>query len=264
MSKIRVKYIRGEEVKYISHLDLIKVFKRALRRGRLPIVYSGGFNPHPQIIFGLPLPVGVTSEAGYIDFGIDGYIGPEDFVKKLNKELPDGLEITKGGILKEGNNIMKSISAASYSVLLLDAGSVEEVQEKIDYMMKETKITVKKYSKKGYKNVDIRPLIYELKLRCFGKDRRDNNGNMWLKNYVNDNIDSFLCNTDFSYENLYCLDMVVKAGSRSNLKPLLVIKALDKSGENRIEIIKIHRTGLFVNGSGELGDPLDCAVLSTI
>jgi radical SAM-linked protein len=61
---IRVKFERSQEVKFISHLDMMKAFERALRRAGLPIGYSKGFNPHPLMVFGLPLSVGMTSQAG--------------------------------------------------------------------------------------------------------------------------------------------------------------------------------------------------------
>ena len=70
MIRLRVKFTRGEEVKYISHLDMLKVFERALRRANIPIAYNKGFNPRPQIVFGLPLSVGVTSESEYADLEI--------------------------------------------------------------------------------------------------------------------------------------------------------------------------------------------------
>src|SRR5690242_15350351 len=70
LANIRTKFRRSDEVKFISHLDLMKVFERAIRRARLPIAYSQGFNPHPGMVFGLPLSVGVTSDAEYGDFEI--------------------------------------------------------------------------------------------------------------------------------------------------------------------------------------------------
>ena len=66
MNKIRARFRRGEELKYLGHLDLMRLFERAIRRARLPIEHTTGFNQHPKIVFGLPLGVGVISEADYV------------------------------------------------------------------------------------------------------------------------------------------------------------------------------------------------------
>jgi radical SAM-linked protein len=122
MNSIRVRFVRGNEVKFISHLDLMKVFERALRRSRLPIAYSQGFNPHPQMVFGLPLSVGVTSSCEYADFELSYELAAEDFTARLNMQLPKGLHITRAGQIGTKNNIMKSVAAAAYNVLT-DAGN---------------------------------------------------------------------------------------------------------------------------------------------
>ena len=88
MVNLRVKFIRGEEIKFISHLDLMRVFERALRRSEIPVAYSKGFNPHPQMVFGLPLSVGVTSQCEYADFKIEDNIEPNEFIQRLNDNLP--------------------------------------------------------------------------------------------------------------------------------------------------------------------------------
>ena len=68
---VRLKYERGKEVVFISHLDLMRAFSRAFRRARIPIAYTKGFNPHAIMVFGLPLQVGVTSESEYLDISLD-------------------------------------------------------------------------------------------------------------------------------------------------------------------------------------------------
>ena len=114
MGKIRFKFIRGEQVKYISHLDLMRTFERAIRRANIPVRYSQGFNPHPSIVFGLPLSVGVTSEAEYADVEIDGELAPPVFLQQLNSQLPEGLKVTDAKESGAKSNIMASVAFASY------------------------------------------------------------------------------------------------------------------------------------------------------
>ena len=63
MHRLRVRFKRGGEVKFISHLDLIRLWQRAFQRARIPIAYSEGFSPHPRISLAAPLPIRVTSDA---------------------------------------------------------------------------------------------------------------------------------------------------------------------------------------------------------
>ena len=71
LSKRRLKFSKTGMGKYISHLDLLRAFTRAITRAELPVRYTQGFNPHQIITFSLPLPIGVTSETEFVD--IDFY-----------------------------------------------------------------------------------------------------------------------------------------------------------------------------------------------
>ncbi len=63
MYRLRLRFCRGEEVKFISHLDIMRLWQRAFLRAGIPIAYSEGFSPHPRISLAAPLPLGITSEA---------------------------------------------------------------------------------------------------------------------------------------------------------------------------------------------------------
>ena len=66
-AKFRLQVTKGEEIRHISHLDYSKAVERALRRAKLPVAYSEGFNPHMKMAFASALSVGVASEAEYFD-----------------------------------------------------------------------------------------------------------------------------------------------------------------------------------------------------
>jgi radical SAM-linked protein len=70
MQRLRLKFGRGEDLKFLSHLDLMRLWERALRRAGLPLAYSEGFTPHPQIALAAPLLVGVTSDAELMDVSL--------------------------------------------------------------------------------------------------------------------------------------------------------------------------------------------------
>jgi hypothetical protein len=91
--KLRCRFFKLNEARLLSHLEMITVFSRALRRAGIPIKYSEGFHPLPRIISGAALPVGVESICEYVDFIVWGDIIPAHFLKKMNRELPPGIKL---------------------------------------------------------------------------------------------------------------------------------------------------------------------------
>lgn len=229
---IRVKFRRGDEVKFISHLDLMKVFERAIRRARLPIAYSQGFNPHPGMVFGLPLGVGVTSEAEYGDFEItDDEMSAQEFADRLNLQLPKGMEVLAAKKKVSKQNIMATIAASEYIVIV---GTPAECNQKtlktaIDKYLSQKEIVVKKRTKNGVKDTDIRDMIFDL--------------NFELQPFGTFNIIRFTA--------------LVSAGSKANLKPDLLIESLCGYLGIEYEIDRIHRTKLFVRSQDQLLDPME-------
>lgn len=93
MLKIKIKYKKGEGVKFLSHRELMRAFQRAIRRAALPIAYSQGFNPHMKISWNGALKVGATSEGEVAELQLAEFIRPGDLQERLNRTLPPGLEI---------------------------------------------------------------------------------------------------------------------------------------------------------------------------
>lgn len=115
-------YTKKNEARYIAHLDLTRVFDRALRRAQIDVAYSEGFNPHPKISFGPPLPVGVEGEREYVDIELKGPGKQEseqtflaEAVRKLQKQLPAGIELLDYAIHPQGSKaIMAVVNLARY------------------------------------------------------------------------------------------------------------------------------------------------------
>ena len=93
MQRLRIRLSRGQEVKFISHLDIIRLWTRALRRAQIPLAYSEGFSPHPRMSLAAPLPVGVTSEAELMDIFVTGLVSPHWFTNAASQQLPPGISI---------------------------------------------------------------------------------------------------------------------------------------------------------------------------
>lgn len=269
---IRARFIRGEEVKYISHLDMMKMFERALRRSRIPIYYSQGFNPHPQIVFGLPLSVGVTSDAEYVDFELSDDMEPKQFVEALNKQMPEGLKLTEAKVRTTKSNIMASISKATYEVLVTIAQNpeIEEVRENILTFLENKEIFIKKESKGKVRNVDIRPMIHKFSAQNIGnkeisteatKDVQDST-NIALLEYI-DKLNGFndlLINKEVNV--YYGFSLLLSAGSMANLKPEFVLQSFGEAAGLDLNVLKVHRSGLFIDKGDKILNPLDNALLA--
>ena len=92
--KIKIKYTKGEEIKFISHLDHMRVLDRAIRRADLPISYSQGFNPRMLISYKTKaLKVGDTSDACEAELTFERWVKPEEVKVSLNNVLPAGFRI---------------------------------------------------------------------------------------------------------------------------------------------------------------------------
>ena len=231
MITVRLKFTKGEEVKYISHLDLMRTFQRAIRRSGLPVAYSSGFNPHQEISFGAPLSLGVTSSAEFVDIKLvsEMYVG--ELKERLNPALPRGIQILDGRILPEKfKSAMSLVTHARYSIrMLIDNISADMLQSSLAAFMEQAAIPVmKEQPKKGFelKEIDIKPLIVSIKV-MYGGDGE------------------------------FFLNCMLKSGSQANLKPELLVKAFGKFADYAISGVKINREAVYTEQNGEIIDLLD-------
>ena len=118
--KLWAKLIKGPEVRFISHLDLLRAVERALRRAGVPMEFSKGYNPRPKISFASALPVGMTSCGEYGEFILKNPWQPEEFKGQLNKQLPDGLKIIAiKEVAHKSPALMAVVNLARYKITFL-------------------------------------------------------------------------------------------------------------------------------------------------
>ncbi|MEL7564696.1 MAG: TIGR03936 family radical SAM-associated protein [Dehalobacterium sp.] len=208
-------------IKFLSHLDLLKVMERAMRRAQIPVAFSQGFNPHPKMAFGTAKSVGLASECEYFDVELDREMAPRDFKKKLQEKCPMGIEIKETKeISPEEPALMAVINCASYQVTVKVSQelSQEELDKKIADLFSRSEIIVQRVSPKRKKEFDIRPGIISLTYRLSQPEK-------------------------------ILFEMDLNMGNQGNVKPGEVIGAL---GLGDYEILEILRTGLFIRReSGE-------------
>ncbi|MBU1726561.1 MAG: TIGR03936 family radical SAM-associated protein [Candidatus Omnitrophica bacterium] len=100
MYRIDWEFTKQGQMKYISHLDLMRLFQRALRRAEIPVKITEGFNPHPKLSLKRALKLGIESESEEGTIVLAERIGLDKFKEQLQKQLPEGIVIknVKGNI----------------------------------------------------------------------------------------------------------------------------------------------------------------------
>jgi len=157
--RLRITFAQDEAIKYISHLDLVRTWERALRRAAVPLAYSQGFNPRPKMTFAAALPVGVTGEREIMDVILERLVMPRTFAQRLAPHLPSGIKVTS---VKEAYlnlpALQTQVCAAQYRLQIAWAEGRAALQARIDDLMA-AETLVRERRGKTY---DLRPLIEAL------------------------------------------------------------------------------------------------------
>lgn len=229
---LRFSFSRGEELKYLSHLDLMRLFQRALRRAGIPVARSKGFNPRPRISLAVPLPVGVTADQEYGEICLQGGVPLKQFVESLNSQLPPGLSITGAGEAKPGARSLSAVvNAALYRATRPDArpAPVEQWREAAEGLLVRSEIMVNRNRGAGKiaDRVNIRPYIFSLTVHALPATGGA------------------------------VIEMLLQVGSRGGVSPSVVLQQLAGETGEQEELWRwqIHRRGLYIYGE-ELTSPL--------
>lgn len=157
---LRVEYRVGPDLKFLANLDMMHVIERALRRAEIPYALTEGFNPHIKIAMGTVLPVGLWGEKEYFDLELQEDIDCEEFLLRMNKTLPAGMDFNKCMQIDAGTPaLMKEIAAADYCYVIrgnnLPLGNVKD-------LLFEKHLMVKSRGKKKDVEKDLRPGLYKI------------------------------------------------------------------------------------------------------
>ena len=166
--RVRVKFSKYGPVKYVGHLDMMRFFQKAIRRSGLNIRYSEGYSPHQIMSFASPLSVGAESDAEYFDMDMITTPEPEEALQKLNAQCVPGIRVLSYIKLPENApKAMAAVYASDYEIKLPGktmtyAGDMNALSEKITEYLARSEIIITKASKKGDRQINIRPLIMKL------------------------------------------------------------------------------------------------------
>ena len=155
---LRVKFEKTGKLQYISHLDLLRTMQTALRRSKVNMIYSEGFNPHMKITFALPLSIGIESVCEFMDIKTDIGTDCADVKRNLSCNLPDDMKVLD---VYEAESKFTDIKYAEYKIYL-DYGDKTEDAVSLGNKIFSGPLVVTKKTKKGEKDIDIQPMIYNV------------------------------------------------------------------------------------------------------
>lgn len=152
--RIRLIFSKLEPMRYTGHLDLFRTWERTLRRGRLPLAYSQGFNPRPRINLASALPLGFTSQGEVMDIWLEEDRPLDEIEAALEEALPPGLVVSKIEEIAPGEPSLQSqLTSAEYNITFLEAVPV------LDVRLEEILAARSLPRERRGKPYDLRPLI---------------------------------------------------------------------------------------------------------
>ena len=159
----RALFEKAGNARYISHLDLMRVFQRAFKRAGLPLTHTQGFNPRPSVSIALPLSLGVESQCELLDFELERPYACAEIREKLNAALIDGVHIR--GVYEQGQKLKDLALLQSRLVLEYDRQIPDDVYEQIQNLFFQPELIVEKKGKNGITQQDIILMIRRLSVK---------------------------------------------------------------------------------------------------
>ncbi len=155
----RIVYQKMGWAGFLSQLDLMRAFHRAVRRAMLPVSFSRGFHPLPRISFPRALPVGVESLHEILGIELVKYLSPEELQQRLNQELPKELAVLSVYLSRQ-NEVLETPDEVIYEIGLKRPIPIE----KVNNFLHKKSVTLKVKRGKRLKQIEIRPYVIDLKV----------------------------------------------------------------------------------------------------
>ena len=250
--KLRIKYTKTGPLRFISHLDVMRFFQKAIKRAGFDVSYTKGFSPHQIISFAAPMPLGMTSEGEYFDGEFNSVTNTLDMMDRINAVMPEWVRVLDIIRLEDkAKPSMALVAASDYIVYDNPQSGLKTVSRLIEkgIELPDSLVAIKK-TKSGEKEEDIRPFVYGLGV-C---DTKTGAVKRWILNpkdradEIGDRIE-IVTPLDMD-EGLY---MLLSAGSMNNLKPEALLSGL--AGLNGVPYEpgceRTHRIDTYMNKESE-------------
>ncbi|MDD4286599.1 MAG: TIGR03936 family radical SAM-associated protein [Eubacteriales bacterium] len=225
------RFTKTGPMKYISHLDVQRLFRRAMKRMDVSLSYSQGYNPHPKIYMAQPLSLGFESESEYLEIETEMRYDRDALIQSGNAALPEGIMFTAVREAEHAKgNISSIVDYGAYAIQLPTGGSAVS-EDSVQRFISQNKIIVNKRIKKSKKFVekDVKSLIKRLTWKQIDPDTLE-------------------------------IEAVLRAASNEALNPLLLMEALCHAVQIPFprETCRILRTELYCLRDNTLVPLLDC------
>lgn len=217
-------------MKFIGHLDVMRYFQKVMRRADVDIRYSEGFSPHQIMSFASPLGVGMESRGEYVDIEVLSTDSSKEMLRRINDVIGDEMEALSYRLLPDhAANAMSIVAAADYIVKFREEYAPEDwdaFAAGLETFLAQDEIMILKKTKKGEKEMNLRPLIYEL---CAKEGKQ--------------------------------IRMKIATGSAANIKPDAVIRAYMESRGEELKDFALLITRMEVYGNRGTDEKMDLCPL---
>lgn len=226
--RIRAVFNKKNYLKYISHLDMVRLFQRCFNMADIPVKFSQGFNPHPLHSIGNPLSLGFESEGEFLDVELENRMDPNEYKDRMNNVLPEDIQILKAEEFKTKESINSIIDWSYYEIkFMLKEKRDVNLSSYLEEWLKNDEIIVTKLKKKGKRKVEREVNI------------RDSIGNIIVKGMDDDGFQ--------------VLEALLKSGDDGNLNPIVLLKALKNDlDEVILESLAVKRLNVFTQIGNEI------------
>jgi radical SAM family uncharacterized protein/radical SAM-linked protein len=224
-TRLRVQYAKERPLRFLSHLDMIRLLERTIRRADLPIDYSEGFHPHPRIAFGPPLAVGLTSQAEYMDLQFaKPLVG--DLAFRMKRELPKGLRILHTrAIFRKTEALSAAINVADYRADVSGVKHIRDLEKTLQELLSAERLPVQRSTPKETKTIDISAHLLDLRVE------RPREAILLL--------------------------MRLRTGPQGHIRPREVLELALRLPKEHLVTIPVERTAQYIEIDSQLLSPLD-------
>jgi radical SAM-linked protein len=155
-ARMRLRFGKAGAMRYLSHLELLTVFTRAVSKAGVPILFSQGFHPHPRFSFATATSVGVESVAEYMDMFVDDGIPAEEVQRRLNGVLPEGLKILEVAQVDVKSPSLSTLIDKTRYRITFNECDTELLSDLCVQFMAHTEFVIQRKKKGEIQSIDLR------------------------------------------------------------------------------------------------------------
>ncbi len=217
----RVEYEKGSVIKFLSHLDMVRLWERLFRRSNLPLQLTQGFNPRLKLSLGTVLPVGLWGKREYLDVELNGSFKPPELQSRLQEVSPPGIKVLQ---LKEISSVPSLMSIVNASAYRISFPSIlkNQVSDGVKKIEQAPEIMITR--RKNQRVVNIRPGILNFEF--------------------------------FETQEVLELEALVVIGNREAVRFQELLLTLVDFGLPQEEMMDFWREANYIRSNGNLKDPM--------